>query len=256
MFAFSFRFLSSRTNCVLPQFLTSEEATNYPNSQDVESYLMETSCPKETIEFFPMDNLKELCENPGNYNFLEAHLPVSDAVTAVHYRNMFCAYCWNTSPMLLETWQLEVHCHKRLEVSDTDILTETKNEKCNIFYKPPFQYRLHYVCTFPQYTIYRCNQSGLWKDKNELIEWACNKYYDPFNTTYKNYFCYLCNVDNIPPSDSWYCPDALRSFISIKAPHIARFELATWRSTLYEELTCDTMTEFKDYKMVSYESND
>ena len=146
MSVFSVRFLSSRTNCVIPRFLTSEETTNYPNSQDVESYWMETSCPKETIEFFPMDNLKKLCENPGNYNFLEAHLPVSDAYTAVHYRNVFCAFCWNIGPMQLEQWQLEVHCHKRLEVSDRDILTETKNKKCNIFYRPSFQYGLSYAC--------------------------------------------------------------------------------------------------------------
>ena len=249
MFAFSFRFLSSRTNCVLPQFLTSEETTNYPSSQDVESYWMETSCPKETIEFFPMDGLQDLCENPGNYNFLEAHLPVSDAVTAVHYRNVFCAYCLNISPMQLKIWQLEVHCHKRLYTSDLDILDKTKNEKCNIFYKPPNLFS-EIVCTYPQYTIYQCNQSGLWRNKDELIEWACNNYYDPFNGTYQNVFCYICNVEDSLQPNNWYCP--MPNVATKSAPNIAKFEVGTWRRTLYKKPICDPMTQFRDYKMVCH----
>ena len=247
MFEFSFRFLSSRSNCVLPQFLTEE--TNYPYAPDVESYWMETSCPKETIGHLPMDNLQDLCENPGNYNFLEAHLPVSEADTRVHYRNVFCAFCWNVSPMQLKTWLLEVHCHKQLDVSDRNILLETRNEKCNIFFKPPYYYDQN-MCTFPQYTIYECNQSGLLQDKDEMLEWACNKYYDPYNTTYKNFFCYLCNVDDINPPNNLHCPDALPSTVTKRAPHIARFELTAWRSARYKELMCDEMTEFTDYKMV------
>ena len=43
--------------------------------------------------------------------------------------------------------------------------------------------------------------------------------------------------------------EALTRFVTKMAPHIARFELVAWRSTLYEELTCDTMTGFKEFKL-------
>ena len=216
---------------------------------------METSCPKDTIRFYPMDGLQDLCENPGNYNFLEAQLPVSHLDTGIHYRNVFCAYCWNVSPIQQTPWQLEIHCHKKLVVTDKDILHKVKSEKCNIFYRPLFLFQYYNLCYFPSYTIYKCNQSGLWKETHEMIEWACNKYFDPFNGTYKNYFCYLCNVDFVPPNDSWYCPDASSEIGTKRAPNVARFELTSWRSVLYQELICDTATEFSDYKMVRYMYN-
>ena len=151
--------------------------------------------------------------------------------------------------MQLKTWELEVHCHKRLDASDIDSLDKTKHAKCNIFYRPPYRYG-RYKCTFPHDTIRECNQSGLWRERNELIEWACAEYLDPFNATYENVFCYLCNVDDSPQPDKWYCPDVSPNVASRGAPNIAKFDVDTWRSALYEESVCDQMTEFKDYKMV------
>ena len=213
----------------------------------------EKNCPEEMIRHLPTDGLKDLCEKPEHYNLLEAHLPVEHLYTGVYYRNVFCAECWGVS-LMVEQWQLEVHCHKRLNLSDRDILYRIKHEKCNLFYQPRYRYS-RFMCNFPQYTIQECNQSGLWKERDEMTEWACAEYWDPFNATYKNVFCYFCNVDEIPQLNKLRCPGVSSQANTKRALNIARFDINGWRKAFYKDLICEKTTEFTDYKMVRHYEN-
>ena len=53
-----------------------------------------------------------------------------------------------------------------------------------------------YYCNYllpHTYKISRCNVTGLWKDYDADIEWACENLQLTFKWRYKNVFCYICN---------------------------------------------------------------
>ena len=87
-----------------------------------------------------------------------------------------------------------------------NLLGEIRLAKGNIFFIPPAYIDSRICDPIPPYEITSCNETGLWLEYDESIEKACESLLDPFNATYKNYFCYLCNVDFEMPQNMWVCP--------------------------------------------------
>ena len=210
---------------------------------------MVAKCDPELIDFLPLEKIHDLCESPNMYDFIEAQVPLTDINEGIHFRNVFCAYCNNMDILNLHKWQLELHCDARIDVSEGQLLQSVKQKRCNIFYLPPKRVTPN-TCKLPLYTISKCNQSGLWTERNETIEWACNSFMDPFNATYKNYFCYLCNVQEPAPPHNWHCLDPYARSTGPAAVFTARFDIEALRKLSVRELICHDVDQFADYKMV------
>ena len=221
------------------------EITKY-KTQD--NFWMVTKCTNSTLS----DLRTELCENPGRDGTLESITPVSDPSTGVHYRNKHCAFCTGEPvDRNLIRWKIKINNDHYIALPDRNLLTKIREQKGNIFFIPP-EYLFVESCKWPTYSITTCNETGLWSEYNETIEMACHAFVDPFNFTYQNYFCFLCNSPaELMPSSNWKCRQ-LSPFISgMSPPFFAVLDITTVLGDDEEEtLVCDS-AQIPDYEKVS-----
>lgn len=191
----------------------------------------------------------EFCENLGFHDSVESQLPVRNG--SVDYRNIFCAHCNGVDLHLLNNWRMEIHCHDVITVTDFNFLNIIRNKKCNIFYKPPSRWFQTFVpCSIPQYKISQCNETGLWSAYNDTIKQACDSFVDPFNSTYRNYFCYLCNSREVIPRESWNCPVPLQNDKTLRPVYTMTPDISLLTKQRNKDTDCDLKTQFLDYKKV------
>ena len=191
----------------MPRLLPTDK-TKYPAALELESIWMVSDCHPEREEELEEEVINS-CKYPAMYSDLEAILPVTDFY--FNYKNKFCALCGSLSkPEEFEYWSVEIYCDKTITFTYETLLATIKREECNLFYRPP-KFAPTQQCNVQSYRISTCNETGLWRTYNKTIEHACRAFLDPFNSTYKNYFCYLCNVLEPIPHDSWHCMNTHRS---------------------------------------------
>ena len=200
----------------------------------------------------------ELCENPGKEDLLETLIPVTDIGTNTVYRNKYCAYCSGLSDSsLLVEWKVEIHNDIYLNVPDDNLLQKIRDDMGNIFYKPPV-FVMHDDCKIgDSYSISACNVSGKWAVYNESLERACAAFIDPFNSTYQNFFCYLCNSPSPPTHQSnWTCSGRSSDITQVSPPFLAILDVseATGYKEVEKALTCSA-DQFSDMKKVNYNNN-
>ena len=191
--------------------------------------------------------MRDICENPGRQDNIESILPLRN--DNVDFRNIFCAYCNGVDLIKSSYWRMNIHCYDIITDTGDALLSTIRNKRCNIFYKPPW-FQTAMPCIIPKYTIDKCNMTGVWPAYNDTIKQACESFVDPFNSTYRNYFCYLCNSPETIPRDSWYCPTQT-NHVTISTPvytTILDFDLFTKQRN--KEIGCDLQTQFQDYKLV------
>ena len=168
------------------QYLPPEE-TDY-NHLDNIHYWMVDKCDPENSDI----TSRNLCETPASV--LEAIIPVTEPASGVHYKNKFCAYCNGVENTLsLIEWKFQISSGVSLSFPIANFLAFLRKTKGNIFYKPPEYLSVQQCEPSPSYTIETCNETGLWSTFDNGLETACRSFLDPFNYTYKNYFCFLCN---------------------------------------------------------------
>lgn len=79
-----------------------------------------------------------LCEKPGLDDRLDSIIPVSDPVSELHYRNIFCAYCNGVEDdSHLISWKLQILSNIILHWPDKDLFSKLRNTRGNIFYVQP-----------------------------------------------------------------------------------------------------------------------
>ena len=147
----------------------------------------------------------ELCTHPGQQ--LETMVPVTEPVTNRHYKNRNCAYCNGVetdTPLI--NWKLQIYSNQHLSFPDNDLLHKIRTTRGNIFFQKPEYVKTLSCDPLPEYTIDSCNKTGLWMNYDETTKEACDAFVDPFNYTYKNYFCYLCNVATPLSLNDTICP--------------------------------------------------
>ena len=191
-----------RYACVVPQYLTSEEDTLYITAADVEPVWI-SKCDPWFRGLWEYSTIKELCENPGSVDSIESIVPVMGASHV--FRNKYCAFCNNAIILTLEKFQMQIQCGELIPVTYKSILSTVRDKKCNIFYRSA-KSSPGVNCSIPGYKINRCNVTGLWQVQNDTIKQACEAFIDPFNSTYQNYSCYLCNSGEIISRGNWVCP--------------------------------------------------
>ena len=234
-----------RYECVRPQYLPNEESDFHG---DDFRYWMISKCDPTDL------NLKNrhLCENPGLDGSPESIVPVTDSRSRVVYRNIYCYNCNRVEKKSsLIYWPMQIENDETISIQNQNLLTEVKNQRGNIFFLQP-NYIDAKICDVLPFKISTCNETGLWKTHNKYIETACNSFLDPFNQTYRNYFCYLCNTDANLPEQKWRCTlNQTQDQVNVKPPFLAIFDLNAVTGELqHAKLNCGP-SQFKDEISVS-----
>ena len=210
------------------------------------------------ISSTPNPTIKNLCENPDIDRDIETLIPVTDYSTGLRYRNQYCALCSDqTSYDRIRRWDMNIDCEDDVSYTYEQLYHIFRDRTCNISFS--LSDSLPVESCVP-YEIGTCNVSGHWKVYNETLERACNSFIDPFNLTYKNVFCFLCNVDTSISVDLSQCRTynytrnlKLANFANV--PFLAMLDLSAvlmkQTSIHAVQLKCNKHVQFADAKVVS-----
>ena len=237
-----------RYSCVTPEYVV-RKPKDYKSPK---SEWMISRC-----EQVPYDaEIIEKCENPEFDTSLKSLIPVTDTTSHIIYRNVFCTQCNTVTGATFKSWGVKIGCDGNFAPAK-NMLDEMYKAQCTINFIRVDNTLLRH-CDKPSYSISTCNETGQWQKYDELTNTACNSFVDQFNFTFKNYFCYLCNVHTPVPVEDFWClkdkpskilNDFLPSFSAIVDINI----LSRWEDD--EILHCDPIKQFADYKMVSSSIN-
>ena len=223
--------------------------TSSIRSDNIERVWMKSRCSADA-DVNDINTIR--CTSPDIANPLDYLVPVSDLNTNTTYKNRYCANCngVNASNDVLN-WDTELMCNGSLTLTDHHLYDRMKELNCSLFFVPPAGISVD-ECDEPGYSIAECNATGLWPQYDEMIEKACHAFVDPFNMTYQNYFCYVCNTDQLFPQHDWYCPTIDRVIDEVMPSFVALINLEAVKKWQNEEtLQCNLFNQFPDEKKVS-----
>ena len=229
-----------RYDCVLSQFLSSAETYIDWGMR----YWMINKCHPGFTDNAIIDQCAQ------HSNELDSIVPVTDPVTNTHYRNKYCALCNKVDDDIhLISWKFLIYNTREFvgSVSEENLLKLIRETMGNIVFQPPAYIKVQ-TCYVPPYSISTCNETGLWPEYmyDENIENACHSFLDPFNLTYKNYFCFLCNTaENVSPKNG----DCVKEPLEIRRP-VGLEDLVNVKNDTDGALDCGSL-QFEDDKMVS-----
>ena len=155
-----------------------------------DAFYMVSTCPDSEN-----GTLRELCTEDFTEKTLSELYPVSSRDTGIAYKNKYCAACNNVQNW--QSWYLNVDSCKypyfdiNLYSSFDAILQGVEEHQCHLMFAEPLPETTG-KCEI-SYSIGKCNITGLWKDGNKDIEFACENYHAPYRV-FRNVFCYICNI--------------------------------------------------------------
>ena len=174
---------------------------------------------------------------------------MTEPATRLHYRNIHCAHCnWVENVTLLIYWNIQIKSNQLIHFPNDNLLSFIHETRGNVFFLRPEYFTIPSCKPIPEYSIGTCNETGLWREYKDETKIACDSFVDPFNNTYKNYFCYLCNTATLDGPENWSCPRQYKE-IENKAP---RFSAVLDLSAVINQgnIICKG-TQFKDLNRVS-----
>ena len=207
---------------------------------------MVTKCPSVTSS--PAKYI-ELCESFGIKSSLKAATPVLHR--NITYKNMYCALC-NGVHMdeTLKYFEAELDCDRAIPLEGDNLASVWSTANCSVYFRPPNGISID-ACLIPHYSVSKCNETGNWRVYNRSLEMACAAFVDPFNNTFKNYFCYLCNVDEPDEQSTWVCRTEKGDVVEIFPPFTAIISLNYANQPVGNKLKdCADENQFPDTKMV------
>lgn len=195
----------------------------------------------------------ELCENSELNYAIDSIIPVTYE-RKITYKNIFCARCNGYDKQADHSfWDLHAYCDQIIDFNAENFPYVIEEEKCDVYFKQPTDAETTTCIFIPSFKISSCNVTGLWKSYSWEIEAACNFFTDPFNQTYRNYFCYLCNTNQPKPFEHWSCEDPFSEQLSREPKYIFLFNIdAIKQIDASGMLNCDSKTQFPDLKLVRY----
>ena len=223
-----------------------EQESKYAPESVLKKVWMVTKCPSVTST--PVD-YSELCESSGVRSSLKAVTPVLHH--NITYKNIYCALCNGVSQEeTFEYFDPELDCDRVIPLEGDNLTSAWNTANCSVYFRPPYGISLD-VCLVPQYSVSRCNETGKWRVYNRSLEMACKAFVDPFNITFMNYFCYLCNIDEPDEQSTWVCSTEKDDFVDIFPPFTAIINLNHAKQPLENRLLdCADEKQFPDTKMV------
>ena len=200
----------------------------------------------------PDPTIRDLCENPDVDTYLDTLFPVTDHSSNLVYRNQYCALCDEYADLeKVSQWVMDIECDKTVALTHERMYHIIKEHQCNVTFMAPPKIAVE---TCIPYTISTCNETGLWRVYNETLDTACQIFVDPFNFTYKNVFCFLCNIDTRAPVSLSNCPrfnDSRGSVSPFNPPFLAIMNLgAILTEQANEQIQCKEKSQFTDNKLV------
>ena len=197
--------------------------------------------------------IQNLCENPDIDISAVSIIPVTDGI--YHYRNQYCAMC-NDDIILYEVvpYTTNIGCEKPTAFTYEKMQKTIKDEsrECNVTFTSPLTSVADWC--IPS-LISTCNVTGLWQKYDGSIERACQSFVDPFNLTFQNMFCYLCNSDTEIQPDRADCGNKTNDgdlVTSVNPPFLAVLDLDSVSRELVKATSkCNAHTQFADEKLVS-----
>ena len=152
---------------------------------------------------FKITAVRKKCEIRSNASVLEDVLPVDDLKTNITCANKHCAECQGIP--YYTYWKAGVQCIKSIfnpKSYNTLLADVSATWDCDIHF-----YSLQNIESAPcQIYISTCNETGLWENYDSFIERACWLYFAPYQATYRNPFCAICNgydPNNFQYDDGW-----------------------------------------------------
>ena len=174
---------TSRYGCVRAQYL-SQENSDYSTGI---SFWMITKCDPEYQDQVEISK----CLNP--IHDLDSVVPVTEPPRL--FKNKHCAYCnfVDKKAPLISWKRIQIQSDRYVSFPNSNLLQELQAIRGNLFFIPP-EYIVTEACEpFPENMVDTCNVTGLWKNFEATVMTACESFVDPYNHTYKNIFCYMCN---------------------------------------------------------------
>ena len=203
---------------------------------------------------YPSNENKTRCESPGHDVAIDSIIPVTDSIGKETYRNKYCYFC-NTVGTVhhLVPWLATVRSEKEINSTGKMFWDELKEQGGTVIFRPPNFIPVDTCHKYqPSFYISSCNVTGLWSEYNQSIEAACESFIDPFNNTYKNYFCYLCNIAEMLPTKEWVC-NRTGSQVNWMPPFTAILDISVVDTNDEDDkdsITCGK-NQFPDHKRVS-----
>ena len=250
-------FLFFRYSCITPDLII-RPPKNYKSPTI--PYWMVTRC-----EHGENKAVISKCEHPEIYSSFEYKVPVSDLTTGVLYRNIFCAQCSgvvNSTNLL--PWDISLECDGTPQLQAGNIIDQMRDHNCSAVFKPLINIAVHkrgmlgklgVNCLNFTYKISTCNETGLWPVYDATTDAACNSFIDPFKNYFKNFFCYLCNVERPTAIETHKCGHGSEVLVELVTPSFNAIldinKIRRWDNG--DMLACDPGTQFEDYKLVRYE---
>ena len=235
--------------CVWPRIITTKKL-KYPPPATLQSPVwMITKCSPgvepNTINF-------ERCTAIGPSSPLDSFVPVTYA--GVTYRNKYCAYCSGVDQTaVMKDWHVQLYCDDSVSLTDDNFVDKMEEKNCSMYFLQPDETQTQQCQRGYRYEISTCNETGLWPYYDQLTDLACQSFIDPFNLTYKNYFCYLCNTDQFQPKENRTCSpsDYDAHMLDITPPFTAIVNLEAIKpSTEKDLMDCNVIYQLQDKKMV------
>ena len=239
--------LCYRFECVKPR-LSMLQKPKYAPTAMLNKIWMVTKCPSVTNS--PAE-YSALCEFSGFHTSLKAVTPVLHHDTA--YKNIYCALCNGAKPNeTFEYFDPELDCDSAVPLTGVNLASAWSTANCSIYFRSPNGIPLD-VCQVPEYSVSTCNETGNWRVFNRSLEMACMAFVDPFNNTFKNYFCYLCNIDEPEPQTTWVCKRDHEDVVDIFPLFTAIISLSYADQPVENNLLDCDEDQFPDTKMVRYQ---
>ena len=189
------------------------------------------------------------CES-SSLDTLETYIIVSHKLTKDAYKNIYCARCNYIADKEVIAWIIKLECEQGAFVPNSlsTIVTEMRQSNhCNMIFTPPSGFEFA-PC---KDVISKCNVTGLWQNKDTLIEKACDAYTSEFRhkeQRFKNEFCFVCNSDD---SLAHECPRLSSSVVHFY-PLISFAALLDFKETTREAVKreiCPETQIFDHYKV-------
>ena len=192
----------------------------------------------------------EKCENPKFDTSFQSLIPVTDTVTGVIYKNTYCTQCNKVNEAALKSWGFRIGCDEILHFPAKDMLVlEIYKANCTVNFVK-VKYSESHDCEKPSYSISTCNETGQWQHHDELINQACDSFVAPFDFTFKNYFCYLCNSRTHVPYTVSKCHVPRKKDIRDFLPRFSVIVDIDTSGRWNLALSCDKTNQFQDKRLV------
>lgn len=138
-----------------------------------------------------------LCEK-DNRTAIGEFIWVSEIGSGKIYKNRYCALCNGVADFV--SWDILTDCTTVLFQTVDTIFDVLLSGSCNIMVEPSKAVQNAvkiYEKPCRQVRGYsRCNETGYWRDYDDVIDEACKVYDWPFDR-HKNIFCFICNLHNL-----------------------------------------------------------